>query len=667
MNVDYDDEALTLLSNPGTVRRAHKLVDAGDVHVEGDAVAVGTLSVAIGGGPPATWRCPCPAPGVCVHIVAAAIARSGVDSAMDAREGRQEDEAPGPATSDPRAELHALDAARLCRSAGIGAVRAARDLVEAGGFVTSIDVDGPRLRIRTREGEVLYFAGAGFAGMLSGVEPARRAAVHLAAVAEVRQSDGIPWSWPAASDTADPTVQTPERRDAATDAARLIDLIVARGTGRVVSDTATRLAVAGTRARAVGLPLLATELARCAGIVTRFAARDDGIEDGNLVSALARAQVLAAAIAAHPAGSPLGALRGRLRRDIGDAQSRELLPLGVRWWSTTTGARGLTAVFWDRAEQEIVQTRTARPAGVDAGFRAGAGVSLLWGTTVPDLLDGPFVLHQARVADDGDLVPDGGPIDRSAVIEFSGSRAIDAGELDEIAAGRGTDNGRSPSFTGEASPLLLALSGSGQVSIDEVDQHLIWPVTDAGGDTIVLRLPVDARRAAAPDALMGLTESRATIGWVLVHPVRIGGRTILEPSTVFVREGTRIRATALDFAHVTPVQSTRLASLRSRLAAALRRKERPDPSTPVTVPTPGPVAAVCREVLDVIDDVVVTGRRTMTATQRRVLSDAAQRADDLALALIASALRGLLDGESPAPADLLRTRHLAERALLILD
>ena len=76
---NYDDEALAALASIGLLRRAAKDVEAGKVawHPEGGAAAGSVaadgqrVQLALPG--PAAARCDCPAPGVCKHILAAAL------------------------------------------------------------------------------------------------------------------------------------------------------------------------------------------------------------------------------------------------------------------------------------------------------------------------------------------------------------------------------------------------------------------------------------------------------------------------------------------------------------------------------------------------------------------------------------------------------------------
>ncbi|MDR0627677.1 MAG: SWIM zinc finger family protein, partial [Bifidobacteriaceae bacterium] len=79
-----EDSALAQLASPGLVRRAAKFAPAAVLPegLEGDKqwsgrsgqVQVGEYTVSLDAGGPARASCPCPAAGICVHVVAAALA-----------------------------------------------------------------------------------------------------------------------------------------------------------------------------------------------------------------------------------------------------------------------------------------------------------------------------------------------------------------------------------------------------------------------------------------------------------------------------------------------------------------------------------------------------------------------------------------------------------------
>ena len=130
----YDDDTLATLANPGLLRRAAKDVEAGKVAwaeqgADSGVVAADGQRVQLDARGPQQARCDCPAPGICKHILGAALwlrvlepAASG--DAADASATREE-EKPTPAAPDPLAEILALDAAALFKAAGVAAVRRA--------------------------------------------------------------------------------------------------------------------------------------------------------------------------------------------------------------------------------------------------------------------------------------------------------------------------------------------------------------------------------------------------------------------------------------------------------------------------------------------------------------------------------------------------------------
>ncbi|MEV7971736.1 hypothetical protein [Cellulomonas sp. NPDC089187] len=608
----WDEGALTLLVGPGVVRRARRVVDSGAVIAGPDGtVLVGEMPVRTRGAVE-DWSCPCPTAGVCVHVIAAALVGESDRAVPD------------------------IDPVRVQRTAGRAAVRAARHLLREGPVVLSTTSEPGRLRIETRHGPVLLVDGA----VLSDLTGAERAAVHLAALSEV-----VPgWTWIPGTEPVDPDAVTAAERKAAAAVAAEVRSLVSRGIGRLVPESVDPLREIGLRARAVGLPRLSRQVARCAATLMAVADGQDDGADLDPHGELAECHLVAEAIAARAVGEPLGALRGQSRRQTDHAADREVVPLGASWWTARTGARGVTAVFWDRAEGVMFQVRAARAAHADPGFQRIARAVLLWGATVPHLLAGPFLLRDLRITEDGEVSPTGARVDRAGV-----DAATDQ-ELRSI----GCDDWSQLPRPVRDTAVLLSPSSVGAVQVDEVAQELLWPVTDRQGRVIALRLPVSAERQVTADALLRYTEGTATIAHVLV--LARDGRW--EPVSVVVDRAAGPVVISLDFAPQRRVSGARLDALRERFRGILDRREH----VPVPISPPDPIVDLCHEVIALTDDVAFTGVTTLGEHRHRRLVRATRQADALAWGLLSDAMTRWVADPMNAGA-LLRVRALAARML----
>eukprot|EP01030_Chromulinospumella_sphaerica_P018117 gene18117-17968_t len=189
----YDDDTLATLANAGLLRRAAKDVEAGKVlwQRQGDTdgvVQADGQQVQLDARGPQKAQCDCPAPGLCKHILAAALwlralpdggPEAAVPEAAPANAADLEANADAPAPpppppaaqADPLAEVLALDSAALFKAAGVAAQRRALQALPCGvewrAQGSALVMDLPALGVSCR-----WVAGAGFDGMVSEV-PAR--------------------------------------------------------------------------------------------------------------------------------------------------------------------------------------------------------------------------------------------------------------------------------------------------------------------------------------------------------------------------------------------------------------------------------------------------------------------------------------------------------------
>jgi hypothetical protein len=483
-------------------------------------------------GPGAT-RCDCPAPGVCKHILAAALWLRA---------------APAPAAADPVAaaapdvldEVLALDPAAVFKAAGPAATHKAAALygelegaaVAVQGGVLVIDV--PALDLVCR-----YVAGAGFEGMVSETPARSRKALHVLALAAVWRLHGraIPW---------------PNR--ALAQARAIVHEICAGGWSHVSDITAPQLRALATSARVDAFPRLAGLLRSLAGTADLLARRDFGADERQAFLLAGEVHALVDALdgALARGDSALAtALRGTARRSFAAGATLTLQPLGAYWWERRSAARGLTVAFWDPVGARVLQAVLARRDASDPQFgKSGAwNAHALWqGAGPPATLAGTsLVLEMPRLADDGRLGVGGAT--RAGVLpgwRLDDDRWQCAGIDDwnllrrAVAAGAG--------LLGERDDLLLLRPAACmRPQLDEVRQEVTWQVRDRHCDTLPLRLPYERWKAERLDNLEAWAASGATVAGIVAHLDRDGAGGLLEPVTLLVERDGRPHPVSLDF------------------------------------------------------------------------------------------------------------------------
>lgn len=630
---NYDDDALAALASAGLLRRAAKDVEAGKVGWAEDDLAGGTIvadgqRVQVAAGGPGAARCDCPAPGICKHILAAALwlrtaPPQGAKSAAD--DGPAPVAPPAvPATpaapqdSDVLADVLALDQAAVFKAAGIAAARKAAGLLQevedaaiaVQGTVLAITLPGLHLVCR-------YVAGAGFAGMVSAAEPRLHKALHLLALISVWRAHGHAIAWPSAIG-ADPAAgpgqdvsaaMNADERAFLTQARALVHELCAGGWSHVGDIAAPQLRALATSARVESFPRLAGLLRGLAGTADLLARRDFGADERQALRLAAEITALAEALErAGPADAALVArLRGSARRSFDTGATLELLPLGAHWWERRSGARGLTVAFWDPAACQVRAAVLARRDGSDPGFsKAGAWKhGALWpGTGAPAALAGSsLVLDQPRLAEDGRLGL-GGNGGAEAGIDGGAGGGTRAGTLpgwplhDPRWQVAGFDDWRAlraavaggAGLLGERLELaLLRPAACDPPQLDEVRQEIRWRVHDRHGQALLLRLPYEAWKSARLDNLEAWTASGVAIAGIVARLERLedqaGDGGLLEPVTLMVERDGKPHAVALDF-DAGPARPSFGARITRMLA---RRTTTPAPPSPPPPPAHGRV------------------------------------------------------------------------------
>ena len=615
---NFDDDALAALASVGLLRRAAKDVEAGNVAIEGPVGASWALvrsdgqTVRIGAVGPARAQCDCPAPGICKHILAAALHLRSVPAAL-----------PDMIATAALEEVMALDPAAICKLAGVAATRKAAALLNETGPAIIVTQGGvlvielPALELVCR-----YIAGAGFQGMVSEGPGASRAALHLLALAAVWRDKGRAFAWPdsvvAPQAAADATLSATEV-EFLQSLQQIVLELCRNGWSHVSEVMPAQLRAFGLSARVESFPRLAGLLRTLAAAAEALAARDDLSDERQAIKLAARIDALCHALQ-RATGASLQALRGSARRCFDGNEALELLPLGAHWWEQRNGARGLTIALWDHGSGRIMQTVLARSAANDAGFNRTAAwsCSALWqgGGSVQTLLDGALILEHARLSGDNRLSLSSETRARAvARWTVSDERWRDAGfdNWQDLAASVRSGAG----LLGEAADCFMLKPASFDAPrLDEVRQLLCWTLRDRNGLPLALRLRCDAHHLPRIGNIEAWAACGATIKAVMVRLDRDVQGGILEPTSLIIDDKGMLRAIALDYA---APPATMAPTFIARIARMLKSK------TVATAWLPGPSHLVHLEaLLSLLENKAMTGMLHVLGEEKAKLVAAEQ-------------------------------------------
>ncbi|MGC3953945.1 MAG: hypothetical protein QM804_06790 [Propionicimonas sp.] len=456
------------------------------------------------------------------------------------------------------------------------------------------------------------------------------------------------WTMPtgAAPGAPDPTPPNPgipaAQRQAAGDVAEVIERLVATGLAQLGTAAIDRLARAGQRARLERLLLLARLVDTAAGRLRALARRDDTADESDALSALAQAWALATRLLDDSTPVPDGLVGAPSKAE---AEVGTLLPLAARWWTSASGARGLTFHAFDLDHHRLEEATNGRAAGTDPTFQSSWEAPLLWGASPARLSSGLVRLTGAERRDDGTL----SPTTRTRV-EVTPWRELDLEALADAVNSQSGGIART-TFGHAAEPVRLIRPrhqvGLGAIELDEVTQQLVWPVVDADGGGHRLALPASEHHVRLLTWL--IEQSR------LLAVVAVGDR----PEAAFLREkeGARLVSlslTPLDLRSIGPSWRRRILKLDQHRRAEVPLRE------------PTELERLCAACADVVEALAATGRSDVTPRQRETLNRRIAQADDLGLSTLAGALRPLTGGRV-APARLLWARFVLDRIGTLLD
>lgn len=675
-----DDDALAALANKGLLRRALKVevtpvsITATDATVR-CAGSLGVVVKLLPAGPQAAI-CPCPAAGICVHVVAACLwARQPItdDAAALPAAAHVVPSAVGsdasPDVAEPSAgtfsvleEVLSWDPAKVNRAAGIAAVRklAALPVSEANlvnattrAATLTLEWEGSPQVIAVRGGQL----GAMIvAGTRSAAETQR---IKLEAVIRLWRFHGKEWSWPPAIADSDGVLEAEIL--SAKQCKSIVEQLVHDGLGHVSEVEADRLLGASQNAKIEDLPLLSGLLLNAAGLVRKLAMRDDSITEEEALNALVRAWALALAIANNTGPLP-SLLRGI--RDGEDARTGVLFPLGVEWWTSETGAHGFTAHWWDQTHKRVETLTAGRAAGRDPAFVPSWDLPLAWNKPLSALFSGPFELNGAQRRPDGWL----SPTTKTVVVSLGkgldmGGASASGPVLGKLGIGRSRNAG-SAEFeelaravnAAEADPSLLGFGTTpskvtvvlphgkmDQFSLDEVNQEMVWELTDRSAQEHSLRVPA---KGHAANALNWLVASKEIIHAVVVAD---GER----PISVFAGTPARVYSLTLMSIPWAPPQN----KVRKRQEKLRNVQSKPDLAGRIS---DDPILRWSARAREPLVSVAVTGRHEFSPRQLSDLAAIQSQAGDLGLHSVAEAC-GRLMSPGWATADVLRVWFLLDR------
>lgn len=489
---NHNDAALEALTSKGLVRRARRDLQAGKAQIEDAGEDVAKIladgqTVVLDGRGPTAAHCTCPANGVCRHILLAVMA-------MQEQVANTGEEAPLQASATNDVGL--IPVADLIKFAGADWKRAAALVVES--IPVEFVENGPSVTVSVIEldSKVTFIAGHGLKGAVYKGPGSRMRLMVTASALLLQRREGVLSAEVEDASVASDFHVSAEFIDQAQEAIEQAVAIVLLGKSAIGYDRISDLAIS---ARTEALPRLSAELRALANQSRLALDRDVAFEADVFLKESARAYALLEALRTAP-HDPL--LTGTVRRDYRQERGVDLWSLGVSRWGYKTGARGLSAYFYEPHQQAWMTMNEGRAAGMDPGFDVSNAYSMpVWGAgTIRGLVGKRIRLGAPMISADGSLSP------RSSGNASIVAKGVSMDELLESGAmtrqwrvlrrDLGSRFGVGLRRIAVPQPALIAPADFVYLGFNDLDQTYEWELPDEQGDTLVLSVAGDEHKTA---------------------------------------------------------------------------------------------------------------------------------------------------------------------------
>jgi hypothetical protein len=545
----FDAIALATLANAGLVRRAARDVADGKVRLIDEdedkaVVEADGAQVRIDAGGPNRATCTCSAARICRHRLAAVLLLQTADDEAEARETES-------SASDLVALLDPFQDSVVERWAGKAAWRAAIDIAEEPAGVAPA-ANGISVTLVDLAGSVLILQGQGLDGIVSKAPRTRTKALHAAAVIIARRHFGLP-AGEAGRELSPQDAAVAMRPDAAflaqveaalADAARFAFNLAPEP----VEEALFTLSVSS---RADALPRLGRQLRTLAAQLRLKRSRAFSFDPDDCLELLGTAFAVVRALRRDGEVTPerSALLRGAARQHYARADPLTMVCCGSESWQRLSGARGVTGIFYEPANDRWLVAGPARGPGQDPLFKPAIAyrTEALWGShTLATCAGHSLRLEGAGISEEGRLANPATARAHSQERALAGraewpARIADWWALRDrlaIRFGVGTGDLKRSDYA------ILAPSRFAPPIFDDLAQELIWPVADDAGRWIGLTTSDDDAVATARREQIEELGRRRWSGDVLVRAQSIGQRINLTP--IAVLSGEEVLSLGLD-------------------------------------------------------------------------------------------------------------------------
>lgn len=704
--LSYDEDSLATYTNTGLVRRAKKSLD--DVKLQSSDTSLSFLVESFEVQLPVEGitkaSCNCPAQECCKHILSSilwlqqhpeqltdASEQASSVSAQDTQtldsncvtEPEQSIEIALPVHTKEKAAKKAQslpDQTALAHSLTLDANVCLKKLRKAERILAyqiyqawqqqtdfcTVEIEDRKISFKTSysEAAIVYYPQTGIDGMLSDLPEKYQKACHLACIAYLfLQHAPEKWQW------SDDVVNTANLTSEASQQLSHKDLVflqelqnlclsfMQQGLSHIAKESVLALHILNMQARAQNLPRLAAALRRLHGMLQRFLQQDIHVDEQIIFDQLSSVYAYMTALEqAHQHNSAhFAQLRGQIQRDYQQHEIAHMIPLGGEWWTTPSGARGLTLSFWDVEAQQIREVTQARANALDTTFhQQSVAETGIWGTSIQHLWKHQLKITQGKITEQGQLSPSSEThyqyLESFDQLDPKSFRQMVTGITDWQTLNQQLLP-RSSLMQDNTRYQLLHIESCTPLELNEIEQQFECWVNDTQGQALQLALPIEIIHQGKINNLQYLSKHAKIIA-IVVHVVRDGQQLILRPCSLILNETKGLRIFSLDFDHLSYEQRKQpfFEQLKGRIEKLLQRKQTLADAQPLDL-----IRLTLRQIHHLLEFYANTGRQHLDHDDQQQLQQLTQQCRDLGLDVLADML-SLSD--QTLSRELLKWRHV---------
>ncbi|MCU4317330.1 SWIM zinc finger domain-containing protein [Acinetobacter bereziniae] len=683
----YDEDSLIMYSNAGLLRRARKaLNDVELLQQSADQLLfkVEECEVQLPEEGITKAQCNCPAQGCCKHILSSILwvqenvaqfstnqlVLENTTESTTQQQSSTISNITEHTTASAKEQLLDFDPSKIQKQVGKAHIRLAYEFTQnwiAQAEHCQIDIQDNKISFQTdlSPHPVLIYPATGFEGILSEINHKQKIAAHLACVAYFfLQYAPEKWQW---SVELNEQQNKPNQQLALDDREFIEELkticqnFIQQGLSHLAKENVMSLHILNMQARAQNLPRLGSLLRTLHGTMRQFLEDDIQVDEQQIYNQLAHLYAYLTALSEIEALNPefqteaLAKLRGVIKRDYQNETIAHLIPLGCEWWSTESGAHGLTVCFWDVSEQQLKEVTQARANHLDRTFDMHSAANTgIWGSSLNFLLQHQLELTHAKSSSDTQLSAS----TDTRFLQKGSFNELTISDLDQMNIGVSEWQTLQEMFVPHSSLeqlksryVLLRHRSINAPELNELEQYFEYRVTDQQDIALKLVIPIEAEYRVRIKHLTHLIQNEKILA-TLVRVETTQQQLQFIPCSVIWQSSKGLKIFSLDYDHPIQKKSSLAELITGRIEKLLEQKKQWQKQQHLSA-----LEVLVLETQTLLEFYANTGRSQFDRDDQDKLNELAQQFADLGLSFIRNTLQ-MGSTQDALATQLLKWRHV---------